>query len=104
MSNIFEKIMKDIDMGTEGEEEKNETPEELEDSTEAAKIAKCEIARVVIKHLRTLHDEDERVDVCNGMINILTKLEMFADLGIEEVFQKQLDRLGEAIESLRKGE
>ena len=104
MSNIFEEIMKDIDMETEGEEKKNETPEELEDSTEAAKIVKREIAKVAIKHLRTLYDEDDRIDVCSGMISIFNRIGMFADLGIEEVFQDNLDSLEEAIESSEKGE
>ena len=101
---ISDEIMKNMDMEIEGKEKKNETSEELEDSTEAAKIAKREIAKVAIKHLRTLYDEDDRLDVCSGMIGIFNRIGMFAGFGIEELFQNHLDSLEEAIESSEKGE
>ena len=101
---ISDEIMKNMDMEIEGKEKKNETSEELEDSTEAAKIAKREIAKVAIKHLRTLYDEDDRLDVCSGMIGIFNRIGMFAGFGIEELFQNHLDSLEKAIESSEKGE
>ena len=104
MGNISNEIMKNIGMETEGEEKKSETSEELEDSTEAAKIAKREIAKVAIKHLRTLYDEDDRLDVCSGMIGIFNRIGMFAGFGIGELFQNHLDSLEKAIESSEKGE
>jgi len=103
MGNISDEIMKNMYMETEVGEKKNETSEELEDSTEAAKIAKCEIAKVAIKHLRTLYDEADRFDVCTGMIGIFNRIGMFAGFGIEELFQNHLDSLEKALEGSEKG-